>query len=204
MKTLPKSFLNLIQKLQAMPGVGPKSAMRIALELIVNKVDKARALANALNEAIDQLITCPLCFNLCEKEDQICCICKDEERDQHALCVVETVSHLQTFEQTAGYHGRYFVLGGQLSPIDRIGPETLNIPKLLGRIEQENITEIILATASNIEGQTTANYIAQQLNSQTIKISRLATGIPIGTEFEFLNQNTLYQALMERKPWYKT
>ena len=196
MNILPSVLKNLIDKLTILPGVGPKSAQRMALHILQYKQAQATSLANALTECIDNILTCDRCKNFADTNP--CRICNDTTRNQQVLCIVETLSDLVSIEQTGGFQGVYFVLSGHLSPIDQIGPEELNIPTLLSRIHSEQIDEIILATNATIEGETTAHYITSHL-PEHIKVTRLAAGVPIGTELEFLNTNTLFHALQERK-----
>lgn len=196
MNILPSVLKNLIDKLTILPGVGPKSAQRMALHILQYKQSQALSLADALKECIDNIVTCDRCKNFADANP--CKLCTDETRNQDVLCIVETLSDLISIEQTGGFQGVYFVLSGHLSPIDQIGPEELNIPTLLSRIHSEPIDEIILATNATIEGETTAHYIVSHLPEQ-VKVTRLAAGVPIGTELEFLNTNTLFHALRERK-----
>ena len=196
MSTLSPLLNKLIQQLTILPGVGPKSAQRIALHLLQNKPSQTRALAHCLIDSIDNIKPCERCRNFCE--DTLCAICNNPSREQTVLCVVETIADLVTIEQTSIYRGLYFVLMGHLSPIDRIGPEELGIPKLIDYIQQQQIEEVIIATNPTIEGEVTANYLAEHL-PQPLRISRLASGVPIGSELEYLNENTLYQALTQRK-----
>ncbi len=196
MSTLTPLLNTLIQQLTILPGVGPKSAQRIALHLLQNKVSQTRSLAHCLIEALDNIKPCSQCRNF--SEDTLCSICSDPERERSILCVVETIADLVTIEQTSIYRGLYFVLMGHLSPIDRIGPEELGIPALVAYTQQHSIEEIIIATNPTIEGEVTANYLTEQLPKH-IRLSRLASGVPMGSELEYLNENTLYQALTQRK-----
>lgn len=196
MSILPKQLKRLIQRLTILPGVGPKSAQRMALYILQNKKLQTEELAESLTECLQNLLKCQQCNNF--SDSAICQICSDSNRNQKMICIVESLSDLISIEQTGIYRGLYFVLSGHLSPIEQIGPEELNIPNLLSRIHSSTIEEIILATNATIEGEATAHYIVSHIE-KNIKITQLASGIPIGTELEFLNNNTLYQALSDRK-----
>ena len=196
MSILPKQLKKLIQRLTILPGVGPKSAQRMALYILQNKKLQTEELAESLTECLQNLLKCQQCNNF--SDSAICQICSDSNRNQKMICIVESLSDLISIEQTGIYRGLYFVLSGHLSPIEQIGPEELNIPNLLSRIHSSTIEEIILATNATIEGEATAHYIVSHIE-KNIKITQLASGIPIGTELEFLNNNTLYQALSDRK-----
>ena len=196
MQILPTRLKALIQNLTILPGVGPKSAQRMALHILQNKKAQAQQLADNIEDCLQHMRQCQQCNSLCDAP--LCCICEDQERDHGMICVVESLSDLISIEQTGIYRGIYFVLSGHLSPIEQIGPEQLNIPTLLSHIHQQDITEVILATNATIEGEATAHFIISHIEKK-IKISRLASGVPVGTELEFLNNNTLHQALSERK-----
>lgn len=196
MSILPKQLKRLIQRLTILPGVGPKSAQRMALYILQNKKPQTEELAESLTECLQNLLKCQQCNNF--SDTPICQICADPNRNHEMICIVESLSDLISIEQTGIYQGLYFVLSGHLSPIDQIGPEELNIPSLLSRIHSSAIGEIILATNATVEGEATAHYIVSHIE-KNIKITQLASGIPIGTELEFLNNNTLYHALSDRK-----
>lgn len=196
MSAISPLLSKLIKQLSILPGVGPKSAQRMALHLLQHKTTQTRALAHCIIETLDNLTPCVQCRNFCE--GSLCSICLHPEREQNILCIVETIADLVTIEHTGIYRGLYFVLMGHLSPIDRVGPEELGIPQLLERCNNQSIEEIIIATNPTIEGEVTANYLAEHMPPR-IKISRLASGVPMGSELEYLNENTLYQALTQRK-----
>lgn len=184
-----------------MPGIGKKSAQRIALHLLQKRTHDAQLLADQLSFCLEHLHTCSTCRNLCEATNAQCSLCMDTKRRTDILCVTETLADVISIEQTTAFTGTYFILHGKLSPIDRVGPEQLGIEQLLSRIQQEPIEEIILATSSTLEGNSTAEYIAETLSETSVRISRLATGIPLGTDFEYINQHTLFQALSKRTHW---
>jgi recombination protein RecR len=196
MNILPNKLKHLINKLTILPGVGPKSAQRMAIHILQHKKPEAQELAESLSDCIATIQTCHICQNLSDLNT--CWVCSNPQRNQQLICVVQSLSDLISIEQTGVYSGRYFVLSGHLSPIDQIGPEKLKIPILLSQIQNQNIQEVIIATNATIEGEATAHYIISHI-TKPIKISRLASGIPMGTELEFLNNNTLYHAFCERK-----
>jgi recombination protein RecR len=202
-------FDELVQRLRILPGVGPKSAQRIALQLLARHRTGAQALAHALNDAVLHIQHCTVCRSLAESE--ICDICTSTSRDQTLLCVVESPADVAAIEQSGSFRGKYFVLGGHLSPLDGIGPEEIGIPLLLSRLKAEPIEELILATNATVEGQATAHYLqaAWQEVSQNesrrqggrtlaLKITRIAQGVPQGGELEYVDSHTLSQALQYR------
>lgn len=187
----------LIESLRILPGVGRKSAQRMALQLLERNRQGALSLADALTQAMDKVGYCEQCHTL--SEETLCPQCASPNRDDHLLCIVESPLDVFAIEQT-GYQGRYFVLKGHLSPLDGLGPEAIGIPELLKRIEQASFQEVILATNSTVEGEATAHYIAQLLNPKKIAVSRIAHGVPLGGELEFVDGGTLSHALAGRRP----
>jgi recombination protein RecR len=185
----------LIQLLARLPGLGPRSARRAALHLIKRREGLLEPLAAALAKAADAIRPCPVCGNL--DTVQPCAICRDPERDETMICVVEDLADLWALERTGAFRGRYHVLGGTLSALDGIGPEELNIERLLGRLTPSR--EVILALNATVEGQTTAHYLADRLAASGVKISRLAQGVPIGGELDYLDDGTLTAALKARR-----
>ena len=190
------AFDDLVQRLRVLPGIGPKSAQRMALHLLARNRHGALDLAHALNHAMHSIQTCSVCRSLSESE--ICQICASSERDQQALCVVESPADVMAIEQSGGFKGRYFVLGGHLSPLDGIGPDEIGIPLLLSRMKTEEISEVILATNATVEGQATAHYIIEATKRLPIKVTRIAQGVPQGGELEYVDSHTLSQALQYR------
>ena len=184
--------------MQALPGVGAKGAQRMVYRLLSRDRDAGIRLAGFLEQCMREVGECEDCRTYCETAK--CPICADARRDSSALCVVESPSDLLAIERTAGYHGRYFVLHGHLSPLDRVGPEDLAIPKLLADIQQRQVREVILATSSTAEGEATAWYIARALSnaSHEMRVSRIAQGIPLGGEIEYTDDGTISHALMGR------
>jgi recombination protein RecR len=188
---------DLIDELGRLPGIGPKSAQRIAFHLL--KMEKADALrlARAISEAKARVTFCRRCFNLAEGDE--CVICADPRREDGVLCVVEEPRDVVAVEKTEQYRGRYHVLQGALSPIDGVGPEQLRIRELLERARAEAIDEIILCTNPNIEGETTALYLAKLLKDTGIKVTRIASGLPVGGDLEYADEMTLGRALEGRR-----
>lgn len=188
----------LIDALRVLPGVGQKSAQRMALHLLERNRNGAQHLSEALSLAVESVGRCQRCCNL--SESQVCRICSDTRRDASLLCIVESPSDLLAIEQAHYFHGYYHVLAGSLSPIDGRGPEQVGIPALLNRVIESQIKEIILATNPTVEGEATAHYIAQSLSQHDVLITRLAQGIPLGGELGYVDGGTLGHAFSGRKP----
>lgn len=186
----------LMDALRVLPGVGQKSAQRMALHLLERNRVGGQRMAQAIQSALDRVGHCQRCRAL--SEDEICALCLDERRDNSQLCVVQGPQDIFAIEQT-GYRGRYFVLRGLLSPLDGLGPESIGIPQLLQRIADEGFAEVILATNPTVEGEATAHYIAQSLQDNGILVSRLAHGMPLGGELDTVDGGTLTHALAGRK-----
>jgi recombination protein RecR len=188
----------LIKLLARLPGLGPRSARRAALHLIKRRESLMEPLAAALQSAASSIRTCSTCGNIDTADP--CAICRDERRDGGLVCVVEEVADLWAMERAAAFKGRYHVLGGTLSALDGIGPEDLNVAGLVRRVEAGDVREVILATNATVDGQTTAHYITDRLAGSGIEISRLAHGVPVGGELDFLDDGTLAAALKARRP----
>ena len=188
----------LIQLLARLPGLGPRSARRAALHLINKREALMEPLARALAEAAAKIRPCAICGNLDTADP--CHVCADEKRDGSLVCVVEEVADLWALERMGSYKGRYHVLGGRLSALDGVGPEDLNIPSLVERVETRNIAEVILAMNLTVDGQTTAHYIAERLAPTGVAVTRLAHGVPVGGELDYLDDGTLEAALKARRP----
>lgn len=186
----------LINSLRCLPGVGYRSAQRMAFHLIERDRNGARTLAQALTVALDQVDYCTRCRNL--TETPLCTYCTRPNRDESILCVVETPADLLAIEQTSAFKGRYFVLMGRLSPLDGLGPAELGIELLINLLNQDEIKEVVIATNATVEGEATAHYISQLVKTRSIKASRIAYGIPLGGELEFIDSTTLAQALTSR------
>ena len=187
----------LIAAFQILPGVGPKGAQRMVLHLLQHDRDGASRIALALQETIANIGQCSACRNL--SEDDLCAICRDSRRDDQLLCVVESPADVLAIEQAGGFRGRYFVLHGRLSPLDGVGPEDLGMDLLLQRARQLGLAEAIVATNPTVEGEVTAHYIGQMLESEVPVISRIAHGVPIGGELEYSDGGTIVHALQGRR-----
>ena len=196
------SLQNLIKRLGKLPGLGPRSAQRAALALIKNKERDMLPLASSLYEVARYYKPCVQCNNLTNLDK--CSICEDQRRDENRLCIVEDVSDLWAMERAGIFQGRYFVLGGNLNIMDGRGPNELGIDKLIGYVTSlsasHSASEVILATSATVEGQTTAHYIAERLEGLSIKLSRLAHGVPVGGELNYLDDGTLALAMKARTP----
>lgn len=187
----------LIDSLRILPGVGQKTAQRMALQMLERDRSGALRLAQALTQAMEGVGHCQQCRTL--SEDAVCQTCQDPRRDDSLLCVVEGPMDVNAVEQT-GFRGRYFVLKGHLSPLDGLGPEAIGVPELLARIEAGSFAEVILATNPTVEGEATAHYIAQLLSNKGLIASRIAHGMPLGGELELVDGGTLAHALAGRRP----
>jgi recombination protein RecR len=195
----PLSSLDELAKaLRCLPGVGPKAAQRMALHLMQHDRDGARSLASALQHAAQSIRHCERCNTF--TEDAICTLCRSPKRDTAQLCVVETPADLLMVEHTQAYSGLYFVLMGRLSPLDGIGPKEIGLDRLLKRAADGIVREVILATNFTNEGEATAHYIGELLGARGLMVSRLARGVPVGGELEYVDAGTLAQALRERRP----
>ena len=187
----------LIEALRCLPGVGPKSAQRIAFHLLERNREGARRLAAALREAVETVRHCERCRNF--SDASLCRVCAGTKRDASLLCVVESPTDIGLIEQAGGYSGRYFVLMGRLSPLDGIGPDDLGMEKLTDLLNTGEVTEVILATSTTVEGQATAHYLTELIQGRGIRVSRLAQGIPLGGELEFVDSGTLAHAISSRR-----
>ena len=188
---------DLIDELGRLPGVGPKSAQRIAFHLLQAEEADVRRLAEVLIEVKARVKFCSICFNV--SEDDQCRICRDPRRDQTILCVVEEYKDVVAIERTREFKGRYHVLGGAISPIDGIGPEQLRVRELMMRLSDGTVTELILATDPNLEGEATATYLTRMLKDLDLSVTRLASGLPVGGDLEYADEVTLGRALAGRR-----
>ena len=188
---------DLIDELGRLPGVGPKSAQRIAFHLLQADPIDVRRLADVLIEVKAKVRFCATCFNVSEAEQ--CRICSDPRRDPSTLCVVEEYKDVVAIERTREFKGRYHVLGGAISPIDGIGPDQLRVRELMTRLSDDQITEIILATDPNLEGEATATYLTRQLRPLGLRVTRLASGLPVGGDLEYADEVTLGRAFVGRQ-----
>lgn len=189
----------LIQLLSKLPGLGPRSARRAALVLLKKRETLLEPLADALSRAAAALKTCSVCGNLDTTEP--CALCRDASRESGTICVVEDVADLWALERAAMFRGRYHVLGGALSALDGVTPERLNLPTLLSRVKAGGIAEVILAMNATVEGQTTAHYLMDSLEPMGVKVTRLAHGVPVGGELDYLDDGTLSAAFKARRPF---
>lgn len=187
----------LMDALQVLPGVGTRSAQRMALQLLERDRAGAASLAQALTAALDGVQHCQRCRAL--SEQPLCELCSDGDRDAALLCVVETPADREAIEQSGSYHGQYFILQGQLSPIDGIGPDELGVPLLVTGVKEGGVREVVLATNANMEGEATAHYLIEQLRPLGVDISRLAQGVPSGRELGRIDSSTLSHALSDRR-----
>ncbi len=193
----PPALEQLIDSLRCLPGVGPKSAQRMAFYLLQRDRSGAGALAAALEMALEVVDHCKLCNTF--SEQPICPLCAADNRDKNLLCVIEMPTDLLMLENTHAYTGMYFVLMGRLSPLDGIGPKEIHLDKLIKRAQDGIVNEVILATNYTVEGEATAHYISELLKTRGIKTSRIARGMPMGGEIEYVDSGTLAQAMMERR-----
>jgi recombination protein RecR len=188
---------DLIDELGRLPGVGPKSAQRIAFYILAADPQEVLRLADALREVKEKVRFCSICGNVAEAEE--CRICLDSRRDVSLLCVVEEPKDVQAIEKTREFRGRYHVLGGAISPIEGIGPDDLRIRELIARLSDGGITEVILATDPNLEGEATATYLARMISPLGVAVSRLASGLPVGGDLEYADEVTLGRAFAGRR-----
>jgi recombination protein RecR len=196
---LPESIQSLITALERLPGIGPKSASRLAFYLLRAPDEVARDLAAALAGLKERTAFCPDCFNIMEAGRERCEVCVSTRRDELLICVVEEALDVLALERTGGYQGKYHVLQGVLSPIEGIGPDDLKIRQLVERVRRGEVKEVILATNPSMEGDATALYLRQQLEPLEVKVTRLARGLPVGGDLEYADQNTLLRALSGRQ-----
>ena len=187
----------LVTSLRCLPGVGPKSAQRMAFHLLERDREAAMELSQALQQAAENVAHRERCHTL--SEAKISALCSSSQQDESTLCVLESPMDVMAIEQTSGFSGLYYVLGGHLSPIDGIGPEDLGIDELLARVRSGEVKEMILATNPTVEGEATAHYIAQQLKGTDVKVTRIAHGVPVGGELEYVDGGTLAHALAGRR-----
>jgi recombination protein RecR len=187
----------LKQALRRLPGVGPKSAQRMAFHLLERDREGARMLAQSLTNAVERVIQCRRCNNFCEAE--LCAICSSPRRDVTLLCVVESPADLVSLDQAGVYNGMYFVLMGRLSPLDGIGPEELGLHRLEALLDQGDIKEVVLATNLTVEGEATAHYVTELVRRRNVRATRIAYGVPVGGELEYTDRSTLARALSGRR-----
>jgi len=197
MAYFPEPVARLVEALQRLPGVGPKTAQRLTFFLLKRPADEVNELATALTELKTRIIHCTRCWNVTEEDP--CRICRDSARDARSLCVVEEPNDLLALERTGEFKGRYHVLLGALSPLDGVGPDDIKVRELLARLEAESVDEVILATNPSVEGEATAIYLAKLLRPLGVRITRIARGLPVGGDLEYADEVTLSKALEGRK-----
>ncbi len=197
MRAYPRPLARLVEELQKMPGIGPKSAQRLALYLLQASPEEAAALTEAVKEVKEKIHACPVCFNFTDAER--CEICADPRRDGRVLCVVAEARDLLALERAGEFHGRYHVLQGLISPMDGVGPESLRIRELLDRVREEGVEEVILATNPTVEGDATASHIADLVRPLGVKVTRIALGLPAGGDLDYADEMTIARALEGRR-----
>ncbi len=186
----------LIEQFASLPGIGRKSAQRLAFYILTLPKEKAQAFADAITEAHEKIHYCSICKNYTDRD--VCEICGDDSRDKSTVCVVEDAKDVAAFERTREYRGTYHVLGGLISPMDGVGPDQLFVKELLARVQDGTVKEVIMATNPTVEGEATAMYLSRLLKPLGISVSRLAYGIPVGSDLEYADEITLYKALENR------
>ena len=187
----------LLDELGRLPGIGPKSAQRIAYHLLEADAEEARRLARAILDVKQQVHFCPVCFSYATREK--CDVCDDPSRDRTTICVVSEPRDVQAVERTGAYRGLYHVLGGVISPMDKSGPDQLHVRELLSRLADEEVGEVLLATNPDVEGETTATYLARQIRPLGVRVTRLASGLPVGGDLEYADEVTLGRAIEARR-----
>ncbi len=187
----------LLDELGRLPGIGPKSAQRIAYYLLEADAEEARRLATAILEVKQQVHFCPICFSYATRDT--CDVCSDASRDRTTICVVSEPRDVSAIERTGSYHGLYHVLGGVISPMDKIGPEQLHVKELLERLASGEVQEVILATNPDVEGETTATYLSRIIRPLGVRVSRLASGLPVGGDLDYADEVTLGRAIEARR-----
>ena len=196
MNHYPRSVLNLVAALSRLPGIGKKTAERLALHILRTPRREAEQLSSAILDLKEKVKLCSRCFGLSDSD--ICPVCNDPARDPAVLCVVETPADMAAIEKSGGFQGLYHILQGVLSPMDDVGPDDLRIRELVSRIESGNIREVILATSTSVEGEATAAYLAERLKRYPLKLTRIASGIPMGGDLKYVDQVTLKRAMETR------
>ena len=192
-----RALQRLLDELGRLPGIGPKSAQRIAYHILETDSEEAQRLAQAILDVKQQVHFCPVCFSYATREK--CDVCEDLRRDQTSICVVSEPRDVAAIERTGAYQGLYHVLGGVISPMDKIGPDQLHVRELVARLSDSNVTEVILATNPDVEGETTATYLARTLKPLGVRVSRLASGLPVGGDLEYADEVTLGRAIESRR-----
>jgi recombination protein RecR len=196
MNHYPPSIVNLIKNISKLPGIGEKTAERLAMHILRTPRKEAEALSRSILEVKEKVRLCEQCYGLSDSE--LCKICTDSSRDASLLCVVEQPADMVAIEKAGAFLGRYHILSGVLSPMNGVGPEDIRIAELLSKIERGQVKEVVLATGTNVEGEATASYIAQRLEKHPVKITRIASGVPMGGDLKYVDQVTLKRAMETR------
>jgi len=196
MSYYPASIQNLIKNIAKLPGIGEKTAERLAMHILRGSRQEAERLAQSILNVKDKVKLCARCFAL--SDDEICSMCSDPARDATFVCVVEQPADMVAVEKSGAFRGMYHILSGALSPMNGVGPEDIRIRELIARIEKDQVKEVVLATSTNVEGEATASYIAQVLAKYPVKITRIASGVPMGGDLKYVDQVTLKRALETR------
>ena len=191
------SLQKLIEQFRKMPGIGAKTAQRMAFYVLSLPLEEAHELADTVNEACEKIHRCPVCCNLTDEDE--CSVCSDVKRNRRLICVVENVEALMAIENTNDFKGTYHVLHGVISPLEEVGPDDITVKELLSRINSDSVEEVIMATGSNVEGELTAMYISKLLKPLGVKVTRLAYGLPVGSELQYADSVTLSRALQGRQ-----
>ena len=192
-----RALRRLLDELGRLPGIGPKSAQRIAYHILSADAEESRRLAQAILDVKRQVHFCPVCFSYATGE--VCDVCGDASRDRARICVVSEPRDVTAIERTGAYHGLYHVLGGVISPMDKVGPEQLHVRELLGRLASGEVKEVILATNPDVEGETTATYLSRTIKPLGVQVTRRASGLPVGGELEYADEVTLWRAIEARR-----
>jgi len=196
MSYYPASIQNLIKNISRLPGIGEKTAERLALHILRGSRQEAQQLAHSIQSVKDKVRLCTRCFAL--SDGDMCGICSDPARDPSFLCVVEQPADMVAVEKSGAFHGMYHILSGALSPMNGIGPEDIRVRELISRVEEDQVKEVVLATSTNVEGEATASYLAQILAKYQVKVTRIASGVPMGGDLKYVDQVTLKRALETR------
>lgn len=193
-------FERCVGELSRLPGIGRKTAVRLALHILKSDMSQVKNLADSITELKEKTVICSVCGNM--SEETTCYICQDRSRQNGQLCVVEEAKDIFIIENTGFFRGRYHVLGGRISPLDGVGPSDLNINRLLERTAEEDVSEVIIATNPDIEGETTAIYLSKMLKKLNLKVTKIASGVPIGTNLEYTDELTLFKAMEQRTEFH--
>ena len=196
MSHYPATIVHLIKNICKLPGIGEKTAERLAMHILRAPRKEAEQLSKSILEAKEKVRLCKLCYGL--SDDEVCKICTDPTRDASLLCVVEQPADMVAMEKSGAFIGRYHILSGVLSPMNGIGPEDIRIPELISRVENRGVKEIVLATSTNVEGEATASYLAQRLEKCSVNVTRIASGVPMGGDLKYVDQVTLKRAMETR------